>query len=224
MDIPRQRMWCGDRPTPLDLPRDKNYVLMLQVGDPDQIRFECGDITMHSCDAIVNAANSELSPGGGVCGAIHRAGGPLIAEECRRIRAKLGPLAAGQAVATGAGELPAKYVIHTVGPVWQGGQQGEAQALSSCYRECVRVADTLKLHSLAFPAISTGIFGYPMEQAAWVAVPILVESLRSAKHVVLISIILFEKSALDIFSAVALAQRKPFSGNPYKIGVAILNA
>jgi len=217
-------MWCGDRCTPLDLPKDKDYVLSLQVGDPDHIRFERGDITKQACDAIVNAANSELLPGGGVCGAIHRAGGSAIADECRRICAEQGPLSPGQAVVTSGGKLPAKYVIHTVGPVWHGGQQGEAEALSSCYRECVRLADTLKLHSLAFPAISTGIFGYPMEQAAWVAIPTLIESLRSAKHVVLIFLALFDKSALDIFSTVALAQRKPLSGNPYKIGVAILNA
>lgn len=223
-EIPRRRMWCGDRCTPLDLPSDKDYFLSLQVGDPDQIRFERGDITKHACDAIVNAANSELLPGSGVCGAIHRAGGPAIADECRRIYAEHGPLAAGQAVATGAGELPAKYVIHAVGPVWRGGQEGESEILSRCYRESVRIADSLKLHSLAFPAISAGIFGYPMEQAAWVAVPTLVESLRSANHVVLISVILFAKGALDIFSAVALAQRQPYSGNPYPIGMGVFDA
>ena len=217
-------MWCGDRCTPLDLPKDKDYVLSLQVGDPDHIRFERGDITTHRCDAIVNAANSELSPGGGVCGAIHRAGGPSIADECRRIYAEHGPFAAGQVVATGAGELPAKYVIHAVGPVWHGGQEGESEILSRCYRDSVRIADSLKLHSLAFPAISTGIFGYPMEQAAWVAVPTLVKSLRSANHVVLISVILFAKDALDIFSTIALAQRLPYSGNPYRIGIGIFDA
>ena len=196
----------------------------MQVGDPDHIRFYRGDITKHACDAIVNAANSELLPGGGVCGAIHRAGGSVIADECRRIYEEHGPLPPGQAVATSAAKLPAKYVIHTVGPVWQGGDHAEAEVLSSCYRESVRLADTLKLHSLAFPAISTGIFGYPLEQAAWVAVPTLVESLRSSKHIVLIAVVLFEKTALDVFAAVALAQRQPYSGNPYKIGIGIFNA
>ena len=150
-----------------------------------------GDITQYPADAIVNAANSEFLPGGGVCGAIHRAGGPAIAEECRRIRSECGSLSPGRVVATTAGRLQAKYVIHAVGPVWHGGDQGEADALSSCYRESMRIADELKLHSIAFPAISTGIFGYPLEQAAWVAIPTMIESLRSAKHLVLVSVVLF---------------------------------
>jgi len=168
----------------------------------------------------VNAANSELAPGGGVCGAIHRAGGPAIAEECRRIRAERGPVLPGQAVATPAGRLDAKYVIHAVGPVWNGGDDGEAEELSRCYSESMRIADELKLHSIAFPAISTGIFGYPVEQAAWVAVPTLVESLRAAKHVVLVVMVLFDKPTLDIFAKTALAQRKPASGHPYEVSIA----
>ena len=155
----------------MDLPRDKNYVVSLRVGDPDEVRLERADITKVPYDAIVNAANSEMLPGGGVCGAIHRVGGPAIAEECRRIRSVRGPLLPAQAVATTAGNLPAKYVIHTVGPVWHGGNNGEAEKLSLCHRESMRVADELKLHSIAFPAISTGIFGCPVEQAAWVAIP-----------------------------------------------------
>ncbi len=151
----------------MDFPRDKDYFVDLHVGDPEGIRLERGDITEYPTDAIVNAANSELLPGGGVCGAIHRAGGPAIANECARIRSERGPLLPGQAVATTAGRLKAKYVIHTVGPVWHGGDQGEPEALSSCYRECMRIADESGLHSIAFPAISTGIFGYPVEQAAW---------------------------------------------------------
>src|SRR5438128_12069898 len=100
---------------------------MLKVGDSDEIRLLRGDLTKYAADAIVNAANSDLLPGGGVCGAIHRAGGPLIADECRRIRSERGRLAAGKAVATTAGNLPAKYVLHEVGPGWQGGDQGEAE-------------------------------------------------------------------------------------------------
>src|SRR5271169_3161034 len=143
----------------MDLPRDKDYAVMLRVGDPEEVRLVRSDLTKYPSDAIVNAANSELLPGGGVCGAIHRAGGPAIAEECGRIRSERGPLQPGQAVATTAGRLGAKYVIHAVGPVWQGGNHGEAEALSSCYRASMYIADELRLHSIAFPAISTGIFG-----------------------------------------------------------------
>src|SRR5713226_1162907 len=121
----------------MDLP-DKDYVVMLRVGDPCEVRLERSNITKSPADAIVNAANSELLPGGGVCGAIHRAGGPAIAEECRRIVSERGALRPGQAVATTAGQIDAKYLIHAVGPIWHGGDHGEAEALSSCYRESMR--------------------------------------------------------------------------------------
>jgi O-acetyl-ADP-ribose deacetylase len=199
----------------MDLLRDQDFAIM-RVGDPEEVRFVRGDITKYTTEAIVNAANSELQPGGGVCGAIHRAGGPAIAGECRRIRAERGPLHPGQAVATTAGSLEAKYVIHAVGPVWHGGDHGEAEALSGCYRESMRVADGVKLHSIAFPAISTGIFGYPIEQAAWVAIPTVVESLRSARHLVLVSFVLFDQTTFETFATVALAQRRPASGKPYE--------
>jgi O-acetyl-ADP-ribose deacetylase len=203
----------------MDLP-DKDYCAMLRVGDPYQIRFVRGDITEHADDAIVNAANSDLLPGSGVCGAIHRAGGTEIADECRKIRVELGPTLPGHAVVTTAGRLRAKKVIHTVGPVWQGGDQGEAEVLSSCYRESMRLADELRFGSIAFPAISTGVFGYPVEQAAWVAIPTLIESLQSAKHLVLVSLILFDKQTLDVFTRAAFAQRKPASGHPYEVLIA----
>jgi len=196
---------------------------MLRLGDPVEVRLLRGDITSYPSDVIVNAANSELLPGGGVCGAIHGAGGPAIAEECRRIRAERGPLLPGQAVATNGGSLQAKYVIHAVGPVWQGGQHEEAKALSNCYRESMRIADDLKMHSIAFPAISTGIFGYPIEQAAWVAIPTVIENLRSAKHLVLVNVVLFDKSTLNVFAQVAAAQRQPNSGHPYEVGIGIMN-
>jgi O-acetyl-ADP-ribose deacetylase (regulator of RNase III) len=208
----------------MGLPRDKDYVVTLQVGDPEAVRLVRDDITEYPCDTIVNAGNSELLPGGGVCGAIHRAGGPEIAEECRRIRSERGSLSPGEAVATTAGRLGAKYVIHTVGPVWHGGGHGEAEALSSCYRQSMRIADDLELCSIAFPAISTGIFGYPIEQASWVAIPTVVECLRSAKHLVLVSIVLFDKTTLDAFATAALAQRKAFSGEPYKVSIGIIHA
>jgi O-acetyl-ADP-ribose deacetylase (regulator of RNase III) len=206
----------------MDLPQE-DYLLSLRIGDPDnvdEVRLLRGDITRLPADAIVNAANSELLPGGGVCGAIHRAGGPGIAEECRRVRAERGPVSPGQAVATAGGQLPVKYVIHTVGPVWQGGTDREQELLSSCYREAMRIADDLKLHVINFPAISTGIFGYPVEQAAWVAIPTAIETLRSAKHLVLVQFVLFDKPTLDIFAQAAMAQRRPASGRPYEIMIA----
>ncbi len=130
-----------------------------------------GDITRIEADAIVNAANSSLLGGGGVDGAIHRRGGPAILEECRRLRATRWPdgLPAGEAAATGAGELPARYVIHTVGPVWHGGRSGEPETLASCYRRSLEEAEKLGARTVAFPAISTGVYGYPKEQAARVA-------------------------------------------------------
>ena len=130
-----------------------------------------GDITRFTADAIVNAANSSLLGGGGVDGAIHRAGGPAILEECRRLRATRLPdgLPAGQAVETTAGRLPARYVIHTVGPVWHGGTHGEERTLAGCYRASLELAARLGLQSIAFPAVSTGIYGYPREKAARVA-------------------------------------------------------
>jgi O-acetyl-ADP-ribose deacetylase (regulator of RNase III) len=207
----------------MELRRDKDYFVRVMVSDPEEVRLVHGDITQYPSDAIVNAANSELLPGGGVCGAIHRLGGPEIAEECHRIRSGRGSLAAGQAVATTAGLLQAKFVIHAVGPVWRGGDDGEAEMLSGCYRESMRVADELKLQSIAFPAISTGIFGYPVEQAARVAIPTVIESLRSAKHLVFASIVLFDKATLNVFAAVATAQRQPVSGNPYKVAIGIMN-
>lgn len=161
-----------------------------------------GDITRETSDAIVNAANSELLPGGGVCGAIHRAGGPTIAEECRKLRAEHGPVSTGHAVATNAGHLPARYVIHAVGPVWSGGASGEPAALASAYRESIRVADELKLKSIAFPAISTGIFGYPLREATEVAIRTVREALPRAKNVDTVRFVVFDDAALQDYSQV----------------------
>lgn len=130
------------------------------------ITFVVGDLTAQRVDAIVNAANEALAPGGGVCGAIRRAGGDEIFEEC----ARLGGCATGDAKATGAGRLPAKHVIHAVGPVWSGGGAGEAELLASAYRRSLEVAGELGCRTIAFPALSTGIYGYPAELAAPVAV------------------------------------------------------
>jgi O-acetyl-ADP-ribose deacetylase len=128
-----------------------------------------GDITKCACDAIVNAANSSLLGGGGVDGAIHRAGGPAILEECKRIVAKQGRCPAGEAVITGAGNLPAKYVVHTVGPVWRGGNKDEPQLLANCYVNSLSIAQAHKIKTIAFPAIATGVYGYPKVLAAKVA-------------------------------------------------------
>jgi O-acetyl-ADP-ribose deacetylase len=128
-----------------------------------------GDITKESTDAIVNAANSSLLGGGGVDGAIHRAGGPAILEECKAVRARSGECPTGQAVITGGGRLKARCVIHTVGPVWHGGSRGEAELLASCYRNSLRLAAQKKLRSVAFPSVSTGVYRYPVAQAAAVA-------------------------------------------------------
>lgn len=150
------------------------------------------DITKETTDAIVNAANSSLLGGGGVDGAIHRAGGPSILQECRRIVAKIGTLHPGKAVLTTGGRLPAKYVIHTVGPVYRGGQQHEAETLSSCYRESVRIAGDNGIRSLAFPSISTGAFGYPVNEAADIAVRTIIEALPPCVDVEHVRFVLFD--------------------------------
>lgn len=158
-----------------------------------------GDITRESCDAIVNAANSSLMGGGGVDGAIHRAGGPAILEACRLIVARHGRLPAGKAVSTPGGRLAAKYVIHTVGPVWSGGHRNEPETLASCYTESIRVADELGLRTIAFPAISTGVYGYPVDLAAQVAVASAADALAHAAHLREVKFVLFDAVALQQF-------------------------
>lgn len=165
-----------------------------------------GDITLQDADAIVNAANEQLAPGGGVCGAIHRAGGPSIWEECKTIVARRGPLPTGQAVATTAGKMKTRHVIHTVGPVWHGGKGGEPEKLASCYRESIGVADELKLKNVAFPSISTGIFGYPVELAAPVALQAVADALSTTKHLQEIRFVLFDQPTFDAYARAASAQ------------------
>ncbi|HYB99997.1 MAG TPA: O-acetyl-ADP-ribose deacetylase [Candidatus Limnocylindrales bacterium] len=144
-----------------------------------RLTFVHGDITQQQVDAIVNAANEALVGGGGVDGAIHRAGGPEIMAECERIRHDLGGCPTGSAVHTTAGRLPARAVIHTVGPVWRGGMSGEPQQLAACYRNALALAAERGYRTVAFPSISTGVYGYPIRQAAAVAVSTIQEELRT---------------------------------------------
>lgn len=162
-----------------------------------------GDITEKSTDAIVNPANSSLMGGGGVDGAIHRKGGASILSECERIRKTLWPdgLPTGKAVITGGGRLKAKFVIHTVGPVWSGGRSGEPELLADCYSNCLTLAASKNLGSLAFPAISTGAFGYPMELASEVALRSTRNFLTQSKYnpIKEISFVLFTSHDVGIF-------------------------
>jgi O-acetyl-ADP-ribose deacetylase len=160
------------------------------------MRLVLGDITDQRVDAIVNAANAALRPGGGVDGAIHRAGGPAIEAEARRI----GGCPTGGAVATTAGDLHARYVIHAVGPVWRGGNDGEPQHLASAYRESVARALELECRAVAFPAISTGVYGYPLDLAAAVAVQTVAEATEGTP-LDDVRFVLFDQRAMDAFTA-----------------------
>jgi O-acetyl-ADP-ribose deacetylase len=161
------------------------------------------DITAETTEAIVNAANSTLLGGGGVDGAIHRAGGPKILAECRQVVRTIGRLNAGKAVITTGGNLAAKHVIHTVGPVYRGGENNEAETLASCHRESIRIADEHKLSSLSFPAISTGAFGYPESEAAPIAISAAIEALASATYVKKCRFILFDVSTVRAYQRAA---------------------
>lgn len=162
-----------------------------------------GDITHQATEAIVNAANSGLMGGGGVDGAIHRAGGPAILEECRQIVANRGRLPAGQAVITSGGNLKARFVIHTVGPVWHGGTKGEPETLASAYRESLAVAAENGIRSISFPSISTGVYGYPVEKAAVTAVS-TVKDFLNAKTTSLreVVFVLFDPVTFTAYSGV----------------------
>jgi O-acetyl-ADP-ribose deacetylase (regulator of RNase III) len=160
-----------------------------------------GDITRVAADAIVNAANSALAGGGGVDGAIHRAGGPPIMRELDAIRMQVGGCPTGSAVATGAGNLPAKYVFHAVGPVYRGGRHGESELLASCYRRCLELAEERQAATISFPAISTGIYGYPLEEAAAIALREVTAHLnREQVHVQHAIFVLFGRAAYEAYA------------------------
>ena len=155
-----------------------------------------GDITLEETDAIVNAANERLAGGAGVDGAIHRAGGPAIMAECRNI----GGCPTGQAVITTGGNLKAKYVIHTVGPIYHDGTKGEANLLASAYRESLKLAGEKGLKSIAFPAISSGAYGYPIDEAAHIALKTAIDYLREHGEIETVRFVLFDRRTHDIFA------------------------
>ena len=162
-----------------------------------RLEARLADITTLSVDAIVNAANGELAPGGGVCGAIHRAAGPKLAEAC----ARLAPCPTGQARLTPGFRLTARFVIHAVGPIWRGGGSGEPALLASAYRSSLALAQAEGLRSIAFPAISTGIYGYPLDEATKIAVATVTEDLaRAAGSVDTVVFACFSRDVLDAYA------------------------
>ncbi|GAH28246.1 unnamed protein product, partial [marine sediment metagenome] len=161
-----------------------------------------GDITQQSTDAIVNAANPSLMGGGGVDGAIHRAGGPAILDECKQIVARQGQLPTGKAVMTTGGNLTAKYVIHTVGPIWHGGNKGEPELLASAYHESLKLAAENNLNSISFPSISTGAYGYPVNQASKLAIDAVITFLsHSTTPLREVVFVLFDSQTFGAYSS-----------------------
>jgi O-acetyl-ADP-ribose deacetylase len=169
-----------------------------------KLRLVVGDITKIRVDAIVNAANSRLAGGGGVDGAIHRAGGPAIMRELDSIRDSKGGCPTGSAVATGAGSLPAKHVFHAVGPVYRDGRHREPELLASCYRTCLELAEQHGIRSISFPAISTGAYGYPLEEAARIALETTAGRLREDSCLVKdVLFVLFDQGTYNVYARIA---------------------
>jgi O-acetyl-ADP-ribose deacetylase (regulator of RNase III) len=162
-----------------------------------------GDITKEAVGAVVNAANSSLMGGGGVDGAIHRAGGPEILEACKAVVREIGRLDPGRAVITTGGNLSARHVIHTVGPIWRGGAGGEAETLKSAYLESLRLAEKEGIESVAFPSISTGAYGYPIAQAAGVALGAVSQHLAARSPLAEVRFVLFSAADLEVYEQVA---------------------
>ena len=178
------------------------------------IELRQGDITAVAADAIVNAANSSLLGGGGVDGAIHRAGGPAILEECRRIAGRIGRLPAGQAVLTPGGRLPARHVIHTVGPVWHGGGAREAETLASCYTASLELARQHGLAHVVFPSVSTGIYGYPVERAAPVALAAVRDFLERHGAPARVGFMLYDPHTYQAYAKALRELADAAAGNP----------
>jgi O-acetyl-ADP-ribose deacetylase (regulator of RNase III) len=174
-----------------------------RIGRKATLELALGDITDETTDAIVNAANSGLLGGGGVDGAIHRAAGPALHAECKKIRDQRGPLPPGQAVTTSGGNLKAKYVIHTVGPVWQGGKVNEPQILESCYCNSTEQANLKVCASVSFPSVSTGAFGYPVTAAAQIALRTIADLLHEPRSVKLVRFVLFDERTYKAYAAAA---------------------
>src|ERR1035437_2449103 len=171
-------------------------------GTGRKIVLEEGDITRVAADAIVNAANSALAGGGGVDGAIHRAGGPVIMRELDGIRRQIGRCPTGSAVATAAGRLPAKYVFHAVGPVYRDGRHDEPELLASCYRKCLAMAEERDVRTISFPAIGTGVYGYPLEEAAAIALREVKAHLEQADtKLQQVAFVLFGKAPYDVYAS-----------------------
>ena len=168
---------------------------------PERITVIRDDITRLKVDAIVNAANSSLMGGGGVDGAIHRAGGPSILNECRDIISRLGSCKTGEAVITTAGDMPSRFVIHTVGPVWHGGNYDEARLLENCYRKSMHLAVENDVKSIAFPNISTGIYGFPKQQAANIAVNTVQSFLSTNQSLEKVVFVCFDDENLHLYKA-----------------------
>jgi O-acetyl-ADP-ribose deacetylase (regulator of RNase III) len=164
------------------------------------ILLKQADITLEDVDAIVNAANSSLMGGGGVDGAIHRAGGPAILDACKAIRQRQGELPTGEAVLTTAGNLKARHVIHTVGPVWRGGAHNEESLLAHAYRNSLLIASKNALRSIAFPSISTGIYGFPIDRAAQIAFTTVSEFVRRDHQFAEVRFIVFSKNDYEVYA------------------------
>jgi len=169
--------------------------------DLQRIEIIRGDITKQNVDAIVNAANSSLMGGGGVDGAIHRAGGPAILDGCKKIVARQGGCRTGEAVITTAGNLPAKFVIHTVGPVWNGGRKNEAEKLGNCYRNSLQLAIENNVRTIAFPNISTGVYGYPKKEAAEIALKTVTEFLQKTSSISKVYFVCFDEENFQLYQS-----------------------
>lgn len=173
---------------------------METVVNKSRLELAEGDITLQDTEAIVNAANSRLAGGGGVDGAIHRAGGPEIMEECKRI----GGCPTGEARITTGGRLKARYVIHAVGPVYRGGTKNEPELLSSCYRNSLEIAKEQGIKTISFPSISTGAYGYPMEDAARIAIKTVIDYLKGDTGIRLVRFVLFGQEAYKTYEKVLM--------------------